>query len=287
MRWWLLAVALLLLAEFGDAKIRGSQVKNKKKDVSGGADVEGSADREDDEDYLYDDGYDDDLGEGSGEYEYDDEEADLIPDEETSSTTEFPPFGSSEDELKQLENAIDDFHFEESGKNGGDDDGELYEYYNEEYEPDYDDDDYEEEDDDDDANKVLYRAESDIVVTAANEESGSGSLNLSYLYIMLASAFVSFALALATFFLCRSRSLAERERLRMKKQSSLGQPFTVIAPPTASQFRQSSIVKSYQRVPTSTREFLQAPPPAYSATTIDMAAHAQNQEPLLDEREQQ
>ena len=42
-----------------------------------------------------------------------------------------------------------------------------------------------------------------------------------------------------------------------------------------------------QRVPTSTREFLQAPPPAYSATTIDMAAHAQNQEPLLDEREQQ
>ena len=76
--------------------------------------------------------------------------------------------------------------------------------------------------------------------------------DLAYLYIMLASAFVSFALALATFFLCRSRSLAERQRMRMKRGStsaamaSMGQPFTVITPPTAAQFRQSSIVKSYQ-----------------------------------------
>ena len=77
--------------------------------------------------------------------------------------------------MEELENAIDDFHFEESGKNGaddGDDDGELYEYYNEEYEPDYDDDDDDDDDYDDEDerhNTVLYRAESDIVVTAARD----------------------------------------------------------------------------------------------------------------------
>ena len=68
--------------------------------------------------------YDD---EGSGQNAYDDEEADLIPDEEDTSlsslskTTEFPPFGSSETELDKLEKAVDDFHFEEGGKNGAND----------------------------------------------------------------------------------------------------------------------------------------------------------------------
>ena len=295
MRRWpillpLLALALLLAAQFGEAKIGDVSGRNTLKaavsDVE--VDYEGSGDNEDDEDYLDDDDYDD---EGSG-YVYDDEEADLIPDEEKpSKKTEYPPFGSSEDELGKKENAVDDdFHFDESGKTGAnnDDDGELYEYYSEDYEPDYDDDEdeYEEEYEDERSNnRVLYRAESDIVVTAASDESDSGSLDLSYLYIVLASALVSFALALATFFLCRSRSLAERQRVRMKQQSAMamggGQPFTVITPPTAAQFRQSSIVKSYQRVPTSTREFLEAPPPAYSATTVDMAAEQQNREPLL------
>ena len=311
MKSWLLllpalAIALLLLPQFGEAKIGDVSRKNTLKSTVAD-ELEGSADREDDEDYIDedDDDYDD---EGSGQYAYDDEEAELIPDEDdtpsssssSSRTTEFPPFGSSETELEELENAIiDDFHFDDSGKKSANDDGELYEYYSEEYEPDYDDDDEDDDaydDEDEKSNKVLYRAESDIVVTAASDESDSGSFELSYLYIMLASAFVSFALALATFFLCRSRSLAERQRMRMKRGStsaamaSMGQPFTVITPPTAAQFRQSSIVKSYQRVPTSTREFLEAPPPAYSATTatIDMAAAEQNREPLLpDGHEQQ
>ena len=303
-RWLLLlpalALALLLLPQFGEAKIGDVSKGNTLKATED--ELEGSADHEDDDDY-FDDDYDD---EGSGQYAYDDEEADLIPDEEdtssssSSKTTEFPPFGSSETELDELEKAVDDFHFEEGGKSGvnDNDDGELYEYYNEEYEPEYDneedDDDDDYDDDEEDArrnNRVLYRAESDIVVTAASDESDSGSFDLAYLYIMLASAFVSFALALATFFLCRSRSLAERQRVRMKKRSTaamaMGQPFTVITPPTAAQFRQSSIVKSYQRVPTSTREFLEAPPPAYSAaaaTTIDMAAE-QNREPLLPDEQ--
>jgi len=282
-------LALLLAVQSGEAKIgdtSGSNTLKAATDVE--VEYEGSGDNEDDEDYLDDDDYDD---EGSG-YVYDDEEADLIPDEEKPSRkTEYPPFGSSEDELGKKENAVDDdFHFDESGKNSAnDEEGELYEYYSEDYEPEYDDDDdeYDEEYEDERSNnnRVLYRAESDIVVTAASDESDSGSLDLSYLYIVLASAFVSFALALATFFLCRSRSLAERQRVRMKQQSAMamgaGQPFTVITPPTAAQFRQSSIVKSYQRVPTSTREFLEAPPPAYSATTIDMAAEQQNREPLL------
>jgi len=283
-------LALLLAVQSGEAKIGDTSGRNTLKAASATdveVEYEGSGDNEDDEDYLDDDDYDD---EGSG-YVYDDEEADLIPDEEKPSRkTEYPPFGSSEEELGKKENAVDDdFHFDESGKNSAnDEEGELYEYYSEDYEPEYDDDEdeYDEEYEDERSNnRVLYRAESDIVVTAASDEADSGSLDLSYLYIVLASAFVSFALALATFFLCRSRSLAERQRVRMKQQSAMamggGQPFTVITPPTAAQFRQSSIVKSYQRVPTSTREFLEAPPPAYSATTIDMAAEQQNREPLL------
>jgi len=291
-------LALLLAVQSGEAKIGDTSGRNTLKEAAATdveVEYEGSGDNEDDEDYLDDDDYDD---EGSG-YVYDDEEADLIPDEEKPSRkTEYPPFGSSEEELGKKENAVDDdFHFDETGKTGAnnDEEGELYEYYSEDYEPEYDDDEdeYDEEYEDERSNnRVLYRAESDIVVTAASDEADSGSLDLSYLYIVLASAFVSFALALATFFLCRSRSLAERQRVRMKQQSAMamggGQPFTVITPPTAAQFRQSSIVKSYQRVPTSTREFLEAPPPAYSATTIDMAAEQQNREPLLpSEQERQ
>ena len=257
-RWTVLLplLALLLAVQSGEAKIGDTSGRNILKAASATdveVEYEGSGDNEDDEDYLDDDDYDD---EGSG-YVYDDEEADLIPDEEKPSRkTEYPPFGSSEEELGKKENAVDDdFHFDESGKNSAnDEEGELYEYYSEDYEPEYDDDEdeYDEEYEDERSsnNRVLYRAESDIVVTAASDESDSGSLDLSYLYIVLASAFVSFALALATFFLCRSRSLAERQRVRMKQQSAMamggGQPFTVITPPTAAQFRQSSIVKSYQ-----------------------------------------
>ena len=228
-RWTMLVplLALLLAVQSGEAKIGDTSGRNTLK-AAAATDVEveyeGSGDNEDDEDYLDDDDYDD---EGSG-YVYDDEEADLIPDEEKPSRkTEYPPFGSSEEELGKKENAVDDdFHFDESGKNSAnDEEGELYEYYSEDYEPEYDDDDdeYDEEYEDERSsnNRVLYRAESDIVVTAASDESDSGSLDLSYLYIVLASAFVSFALALATFFLCRSRSLAERQRVRMKQQSAM------------------------------------------------------------------
>ena len=249
----LLPLLALLAVQSGEAKIGDTSERNTLGAAAADVEVEyeGSGDNEDDEDYL-DDDYDD---EGSG-YVYDDEEADLIPDEDKPyKKTEYPPFGSSEDELGKKENAVDDdFHFDESGKTGAnnDDDGELYEYYSEDYEPEYDDDDddeYDEEYEDERSsnNRVLYRAESDIVVTSASDESDSRSLDLSYLYIVLASAFVSFALALATFFLCRSRSLAERQRVRMKQQSAMamggGQPFTVI---TAAQFGQSSIIKSYQ-----------------------------------------
>ena len=63
--------------------------------------LEGSADHEDDEDY-FDDDYDD---EGSGQYAYDDEEADLIPDEEdtssSSKTPEFPPTKGEKMKLQQ------------------------------------------------------------------------------------------------------------------------------------------------------------------------------------------
>ena len=242
----LLPLLALLAVQSGEAKIGDTSGRNTLKVAAAAADIEveyeGTGYNEDDEDYLDNDDYD-----------YD--EAELIPDKDKpSKKAEYPPFGSSEDELEKKENAVDDnFHFDESGKTSAnnDVDWELYEYYSEDYEPEYDDDDdeYDEEYEDERSsnNWVLYHDESDIVVTAASIESDSGSLHLSYLYIVLASAFVSFALALTTFFLCRSRSLAQRQRVWMKQQLAMarggGQPFTVI---TAAQFGKSSIIKSYQ-----------------------------------------
>jgi hypothetical protein len=235
---------------------------------------EGSADYNDEEEWDYKE----DPIEGSGE----EEEAVLIPDMTDAKNKKAPEFGVEK-------NTDDDIHFEESAKDDDDEyddddyydkeeneikdkkDKDLYEYYNEIYEQDYDDEDAKPKVTKDDGRTFV--AAGDVVSKDEEHEqqAGANTFQLSYLYIMLASALVSFALALAAFFLCRSRSFGQRRN--KKKQPP---PFTVM--PQTAQIRPSPIVKSYTKVPTTTREFMQAPPPPYRATTIDMG---EKRRPLL------
>ena len=80
-------------------------------------------------------------------------------------------------------------------------------------------------------------------------------LETSQIFIMVGSAFVSFAIVMLAFFLCR-RAMAQKV-----KKSNLA--FAYI--PDTRTVKESSIVKDYQKVPTSTKELLQ-----YQSTRFDM-----------------
>jgi hypothetical protein len=90
--------------------------------------------------------------------------------------------------------------------------------------------------------------------TSETEES---VLETSQIFIMVGSAFVSFAIVMLTFFMCR-RAMAKK---RAKKSAAA---FASYIPDTRT-VKESSIVKDYQKVPTSTKELLQ-----FQSTRIDM-----------------
>lgn len=81
------------------------------------------------------------------------------------------------------------------------------------------------------------------------EEEDEFILETSQIFIMVGSAFVSFAIVMLTFFLCRRMVATKAEKKRI--------PYTIS--PQKKIVKESSIVKDYQKVPTSTKEFLQAP----------------------------
>ena len=140
------------------AKIDGDKKSLSSIEGDKGNKIEGSGAYDDEEEYDYDE---DEYEEGSGSL-YKDEEAELIPDdEEGKGINQFPEFGSS-NSIKEEKSTSDDIHFDESKEDGSYNDGLLYEYYNEEYEPDYDEEKKKK-------SKVLYKAESDIVVTASRD----------------------------------------------------------------------------------------------------------------------
>lgn len=100
--------------------------------------------------------------------------------------------------------------------------------------------------------------------TAAGPEEAAAILETSQIFIMVGSAFVSFAIVMLTFFLCR-RAMAKK---RAKKAGNLPASFAYSSPDAATRtvvVKESSIVKDYQKVPTSTKEMLQ-----YHSTRIDM-----------------
>ena len=198
----------------------------------------------DDEDYL------DDYDEGSGWD--DDEEEDYDEDEDELETVK----QSSEIKVSLLPNKkseSEDIHFEDSNNDSSeeeDDDDLLYEYYNE----DYNEEDYLDEIEEEKAEEEKTQ----IFEKPINEDSSFPSFfKLSYVYIMLASAIFSFTIVLLLFFLCR-RSARERQE---KRRQLAQKPFMVtsMANPRFDQGQaklHSPIVKSYQRVPTSTQEFI-------------------------------
>jgi len=73
-------------------------------------------------------------------------------------------------------------------------------------------------------------------------------LETSQIFIMVGSAFVSFAIFMLTFFLCR-RMVAKKQ----EKKKHI--PFIVV--PDRKLVKESSIVKDYQKVPTTTKQILQ------------------------------
>lgn len=245
------------------------EMRQEMEDGSGDDDNDDEDDDEnydDDDEYDYDeDDYDEDDYESSGamgQWDEDDDEEKEDGELEKITEDKDESIDLDDEELDSPSKKSDpesDIHFEEDlADTKESDDDLLSEYYDEEYEPDY----YENEDYKKDwVIKEEIRPEihaTGIPTRPLGGDSSDTSLDslfakffhqfkLSYVYIMLASAFVSFALCLAMFFLCR-RSALERERMNAKLV-----PFVVSDPRN---HRPSPIVKNYQRVPTSTKEFM-------------------------------
>lgn len=140
------------------------------------------------------------------------------------------------------------------------------EYYDDVYPEDYDKflENYDEDTDDYDYDKVeSNKTDKDSVLKIEDkgeerdieirpkpgaEEGEDIVLETSQIFIMVGSAFVSFAIVMLSFFLCR--------RMMAKKQEKKRIPFSMS--PDRKSVKESSIVKDYQKVPTSTKEFLQS-----------------------------
>jgi len=74
-------------------------------------------------------------------------------------------------------------------------------------------------------------------------------LETSQIFIMVGSAFVSFAIFMLAFFLCRRMVATKKEKQQI--------PFSVA--PERRVLKESNIVKDYEKVPTTTKQFLQHP----------------------------
>ena len=218
----------------------------------------------DEDDYFYDDitegsGHEDDAFGTKSDAEIDEEEYDDHPGIKVS-------LENDHHQASTTEKSSNDFHFDDENNKSKEEDI-LYEYYAENY--DDDDDDYVEEEEyiDEKDDKVEVKNVPEVTKTQEDEEDSSfqSFFKLSYLYYMLASAFVSFCLAMLAFFLCRKSLLERREKQQKMAPFIVSSDPRVTSATSGSHFaglnkpgghRFSPIVKSYQRVPTSTQEFL-------------------------------
>jgi len=233
-------------------------------------DEEGSGDDDDDEDGDYfdedDDDYYDELGSGDSQWDFENADEKLKTEKTEGKEKTVKPSPSD-----------DDIHFEENNHA----DGALYEYYNELYdEKDYEDDGIDLDGGDYDSARPT--AGDGIGGADENDDDKQTAVplpvfRLSYLYVMLASGVVSFALALLLFLFCRRSALARQEKRRQA-----GGPFVVSDHRRPAAAQPTPIVKNYQRVPTSAREYLD-PPPRYHATVDMSQAHKSHpsEKPLL------
>lgn len=102
------------------------------------------------------------------------------------------------------------------------------------------------------------------------EEAEEILLETSQIFIMVGSAFVSFAIFMLSFFLCR-RMIVRKQ----KKQI----PFSLA--PDRRILKESSIVKDYEKVPTTTKQFMQQPHIEMYRDKPSSAADDQASKPLV------
>jgi len=241
---------------------------------------------DEDEEYSGDDEYDDEDDYDDDDEDYEEEE-DYINKEskkgkDASKTTDIKVKKEEIPKSEPVPSTDDDLHFaddEETGKdlNLSEDEykvknqiknGEiLYEYYNEFFED--DDEDYEEEDlnaqlEDKNqhifANKPTRPSIRKETVPSRSIPSYFGNLSTSHLLLMGASALISFILFTIAFVVCCHQ--------KQQKKKFGNMPFVIDSNLLSKSSQKShhpsnfvtnsstSIVKNYQRVPTSTREFL-------------------------------
>jgi hypothetical protein len=208
------------------------------------------------------------LGEGSGETLSDLEDLLGLDDDEGSGEWGMlNPVRDNPSDPSLIRDSFEyDIHFSQTDLDLGskqedldkDDDLEYYDdMYPEDYEEflqNYDDDDslYDEpiQGTEDSVLKIDEKPENDIEIRPkpGAEDGEEIIIETSQIFIMVGSAFVSFAVVMLTFFLCK--------RMISRKQEKKRIPFTISAPEKKI-LKESSIVKDYQKVPTTTQEFLQ------------------------------
>jgi len=95
--------------------------------------------------------------------------------------------------------------------------------------------------------RINEEEENDIEIRPRHEVDDQQNIVLetSQIFIMAGSAFVSFAIVMLTFFLCKKTMARQEAKKTMPFQVS---PEKIV--------KEASIVKDYQKVPTTTKEFL-------------------------------
>lgn len=192
------------------------------------------------------------IAEGSADWESDIEEMDEIHGSGDEEQLDLVP--DTEDGEVLIEEDIG--FFDEHKKKKVDKD--EFEYYDEQFYEDYEEEEYDDEYDytEDGVEKkssvlIIDEIESppdiEIKQTKPSDVQANTFFDTSHILIMAGSALVSFGVVMLAFFVCR-RSVAERKR----------KTTAFILPAPRSVREASPIVRNYQKVPTTTKEFLQS-----------------------------
>ena len=227
-------------------------------DVSSGGKVVSKDNKLDEDDSL--EKIVDDIEEKELEADEDDDEDDDLTTTTTTSKSTLKDdihFDEDDDTEVEIEQEKTKVRKPVSSSNAKKDDL-LYEYYSEYLDEDYDD----LNENDSDVKKspklppvvAVPTTPKPVDEVDSNDAEKSAIFPPSYIFLIIASALVSFTVFMLAFLVCR-RTVAQRRQKKMM-------PFVVSAsnygPPALSTSIKSSgpIVKNYQRVPTSTKEFL-------------------------------
>jgi len=228
-----------------------------------------------DDEYDEDDDYDYDEEDEEDEEYYDDDDDDDDPDwslynEASGDDTEEEYEDDDAIETKEVKDS--DWHFADSvADNNATVDDLLYEYYAEEYEEDYD------------MSSPEVTTPEVVEDTPSRQPTSLVSSNL-LVYVFVASGLVSFAIFTLAFVLCYW------QRRTSTGKASTNLPFVIDVSTMShpgSHSRQpppSSIVKSYHRVPTSTKEFLSSNGMENSSHVLNSSGQSQqdsSEKPLL------